>query len=470
MVALTNPELTRNIWIECRPLRLAAAIGVPALVLLISFADKGPSALLSLFVTAHWIILAAVTFWGARKAADAVAGELRERTWDQQRLSGLGPAAMTVGKVFGAPSAVWALILFCVAVQIAAYPSIDLSQSSFGPLALGYQVTPAAIAAEIAGAFLVFATAFFAGLLALNGQDRPRAFDATFFQLVGLGAGVALTVIVQAVAVEKALPSLKEGRRVETLVMDWWGQSMEGSVALALFAGVFGLWALYGGYHQMRRAFAMRTSALPWAAFLLWVAVFVAGWRPEIWAFSAAAAMAAACYAGALLEPHRLAGYRAWFRHWAAADLRALTTGPAWLYAWIATAALAPAALETLRALGPDDDIRELISDEIDISAGWLVASALLFLLRDMLICVWAGLRAADGRGLWAAIVLLVTLYILLPALSAFLMDSAGGLQLFLPMGELSLFAAALQAVMVGGLILIEVTRPVRGPNEAAAV
>ncbi|MBX2855084.1 MAG: hypothetical protein KTR21_08855 [Rhodobacteraceae bacterium] len=469
MASLSNPELIRNIWIECRPLRLAAALGVPALLLMISFTDNGDGAPVALFVTAHWIILAAVTFWGARKAADAVAGELRERTWDQQRLSGLGPGAMTIGKVFGAPSAVWALILFCVAVQIAVYPAIQPSNANFGPLALGYNITPAAIVAEIACAFLVFATAFFAGLLALNGQDRPRAFDATFFQLVGLGAGVALTIIVQAVAVEKAMPNMIEGRMVETLVMDWWGLSLEGSLALTLFAGVFGLWALYGGYHQMRRAFAMRTSALPWAAFLVWVAVFVAGWRPEVWAFSAAAAMAAACYAGALLEPHRLAEYRAWLRCWGTADLRALTAGPAWLYAWIATAALAPFALEILRETASDDDIRKLILSEIDISAAWLIASALMFLLRDMLICVWAGLRASDGRGLWAAVVMLVTLYVLLPALSTAVAGGTSGLQLLMPMGELSLFSAALQAAMAGGLILVEVTRPLRGPSEAAA-
>ena len=455
MASLSNPELVRNIWIECRPLRLAAALGVPALVLLISSSDTSDAAN-ALFAAAHWLILAAVAFWGARKAADAVAGELRERTWDQQRLSGLGPGAMTLGKVFGAPSAVWALILFCVAVQIGAYPFVN-PESSVDALALGYPLTVAAIAAEISTAFLVFATAFFAGLLALNGQERPRAFDATFFQLVGLGAGVGMTILIQSVNLE--------WRPDRDDFVDWWGVGLEPSAALALFSAVFGLWALYGGYHQMRRAFAMRTSALPWAVFLICATVFVAGWAPEIGAFTAAAAMAAAAYAGALLEPHRLAEYRAWLRSWGAADLRALTAGPAWLYAWIAAAVLTPSAIAVLREAS-NEEVRAWVLEEAGVSATWVFASALLFILRDMFICVWAGLRSSDGRGLWAAAVILATLYFLLPT---FFAVTVQGVQFFLPIGELSLVSAGVQAALALGLILMEVSRPVRGPSEAAA-
>ena len=45
--------------------------------------------------------------WGSHRAGDSVLDELRERTWDSQRMSALNPWSMTWGKLCGATAIPW---------------------------------------------------------------------------------------------------------------------------------------------------------------------------------------------------------------------------------------------------------------------------------------------------------------------------------------------------------------------------
>lgn len=454
---LSNPELTRNLWIECAPLKLAAATAAPALVLILSATDRGwPK---DLFVSAHYLLLLAVAFWGARKAADAVARELRERTWDQQRLSGLNPTAMTIGKAFGAPSAVWALIGVCLIAQAIALIGGAETLGRRDPLLFGFPIGLSAMAAQAMGAFFVFAAAFFAGLLALTGQERPRAFDATLFQLAGVAAGVAL---VGAVSTGRLVNVALQGDVGAPVA--WWDLEIEAGWALTASFLAFGAWALYGGVHQMRRAFAVDTNALAWVAFLAFSAAFVAGWWPERWALLSALSVGAAAYAAALFEPHRLAAYRDWTRRLGAGDARALITAPAWIYAWAGASALAVTALALNEFELPFDAPRSIVEQVTHITPAGATAAAILFALRDMAICVWAGLRAADGRGLWAAALILASLHVLLGPLAGLTIGS-DGVALFAPINITSAVSAAAQASIALVLVASEIARPVAAPS-----
>jgi len=42
-----------------------------------------------------------VLFWGARQAAESIADELRNHTWDIQKTSAISPWTLTWGKLFG---------------------------------------------------------------------------------------------------------------------------------------------------------------------------------------------------------------------------------------------------------------------------------------------------------------------------------------------------------------------------------
>lgn len=54
-----------------------------------------------------------VVLWGSRNAALGVVGEIRERTWDVQRLSALSAGQMTWGKLFGATIYIYGRLSRC---------------------------------------------------------------------------------------------------------------------------------------------------------------------------------------------------------------------------------------------------------------------------------------------------------------------------------------------------------------------
>lgn len=123
---MSNPEFKRNLWLSFSTHRL---IGMPALLALIfltaglaadysSFnADKVSTIATSLYNVSSTLFVLIVWLWGARNANASITDELREKTWDQQRMSALDPWMMTWGKLFGATAFNWYGGLMCLAVM-----------------------------------------------------------------------------------------------------------------------------------------------------------------------------------------------------------------------------------------------------------------------------------------------------------------------------------------------------------------
>lgn len=463
-----NPELTRNLLLECTPLRLVAAA---SLIVLSALAIVGVDAATpwsdklgwaeDLIWASHIASMALIAFWGARKAADGVAAEMRERTWDQQRLSGLGPWSMTLGKVLGAPSAALSIFVMLQLLQAALLTFTPPPYSGWDFLFF-QNIRHGAlwiVAVHFASAILVCAAAFFIALTALNGQDRPRAFDATLFQLTAVFGTLALLALINSVRISRPEtdPALiAQGLRTTRQWIEWAGVGGLDLIWLSVWLTAFALWALYGAYHQMRRAFALRTSTLPWMAFLGFGAVWAAGMAPSNAYLAAFLLLAIAAYAAALIEPHRLTSYRLWGASLARLSPKALIRGPAWIYAWLGATAAAVATY-----FYGSLTIPTWVIDQLEISGGPAVAAAAALLLRDMGVAVWAGLRAPDGRGLWTAVVVFGVLHILGPvlAMSAFGLD---GLQVFAPLNEVSLISASLQAIVIWALAAARLSRSSR--------
>src|SRR5579862_622735 len=108
-----NPEFRRNIWLELTPRRVLTMTTVLLLIFFAAALTGSESTPVSAAVTLYYFI---VVFWGARNASLSVVGEIRDRTWDFQRLSSLGAAQMTWGKLFGATMFNWYGGAICLAV------------------------------------------------------------------------------------------------------------------------------------------------------------------------------------------------------------------------------------------------------------------------------------------------------------------------------------------------------------------
>src|SRR6185503_16430868 len=113
-----NPELMRNLWIELSTRRLFLMFGVLGLFFAASAVGGGDfRAPKQTAETLYYII---VVLWGTRKAAETVIGEIRVRTWDNQRLSAINAWDMVWGKLFGSTAYVWMGGLLCIAVIVVA--------------------------------------------------------------------------------------------------------------------------------------------------------------------------------------------------------------------------------------------------------------------------------------------------------------------------------------------------------------
>jgi len=107
-----NPELQRNLWLEASPFRLVLIAGLVLLAFAAaSVAPRGIGSTSTVALALYWFF---AVLWGTRSAALSVVAEIRERTWDGQKLSSIGPWEMVWGKLFGATSANWFGALLCL--------------------------------------------------------------------------------------------------------------------------------------------------------------------------------------------------------------------------------------------------------------------------------------------------------------------------------------------------------------------
>lgn len=120
---IRSPEFRRNLWLEMTPYRL---IGMPLVLGIIFFLayllddgrlDQGVAS------TALTFFVILTILWGTRMSSESVVGEIRDHTWDNQRMSILGPWAMTWGKLLGSTIYPWYGALFCLIAYILAAPA-----------------------------------------------------------------------------------------------------------------------------------------------------------------------------------------------------------------------------------------------------------------------------------------------------------------------------------------------------------
>jgi len=244
-----NPELRRNLWLELSMHRLVAMPVVLALVLaLVSARSSAPWPLV--FDVALWALVALLHVWGARNAVDAVTEEVRDRTWDGQRLSSLGPWEMTWGKLFGATAFAWYGAAWCLAAMALAR-ALEPRDPAFGWTAL----------ALVGSAIALHGAALASSLQAARKDSRAGA-------RIGVLAIVILAFFT-AFGIRGPWSAARE--------VSWYGGTFERMPFLALSAAAFAAWAVLGAWREMSRE--LKEHALPWAypAFAIFLGAYFAG-------------------------------------------------------------------------------------------------------------------------------------------------------------------------------------------------
>jgi hypothetical protein len=396
-----NPEFQRYLWLEMSFHRMVAVPVILLAVFGLAYLLSDSDALWGMASTSYWMVIVLGVLWGARSASEAVVSEVQEGTWDQQRLSSLGPWSMTWGKLAGSTVFTWYAVAPCLLV-----------------LAIG-AATRVALVDAVGHALLLAAIVFFAqavGLLAsLHLAARGTAVTrraAMSLHLVGLAAAAPMLFVSMAGFFDGFAGSV-----------DWFAWEVSTRSFACASVGAFTFWAVLGCHRLMRAELQLPNAPWVWIGFVSFCMVYGAGlaWRADGMPGTAPGAGDTAL-AAALIAAHLVAlglGYgmlfvegkdpvvlRRLLRELARGEVReALTLAPRW-------SCVIPLALLTA-----------LASAAVPGSGTVLCASTLVFFVRDAGLVVWLNLGPRRHRADAAALFYLILLYGLAPAIIATAFD-----------------------------------------------
>jgi hypothetical protein len=407
-----NPEFLRNLWLEATPFRLALIAGL--LLLVFSAASVSPTGLMTTSGAAQALYWFFVVLWGTRSAALSVVGEIRERTWDGQKLSSIGPAEMLWGKLFGATFANWFGGALCLPFILAPM------WIAHGPRAC---LTYAAILVTL-GVFAQ-AMALLSSLNLIRRHTGNWRLDTFLCQVVGIGAAFAYFTL---------WSSISAFYRTDSQTLQWWDHDFNLANFHLVSLLMCAFWALVGCYRAMRAELRFANGPFVWLAYLAYLCVYEAGFESWITAQTphlslmgadpglhsaamrvalAGFAVLCATYGMVFLEPKDPVRMR-----WLGEQIRAGRIGNAFLAldAWMLSYGVTAILTLVLAALLARDGA--MLDDHSAADYAPTVLAMLGFLTRDVAIFVLMR-GIAKSRGDFAALAVLGALYILLPLIAS---------------------------------------------------
>jgi len=425
---INNPELRRNLWLELTPLRL---IGMPlvlgALFFLAWLLDghqfgSGVKGLaLSLFV--------ALTFlWGVRQSAESVLGEIRERTWDWQRMSSISPWSLGWGKLLGSTIYPWYGALICLFFYL-----------------LAADARPDGLPAAKVIVLLVLSGLLIQTLSMLAGFQtiiRSRTLSRSQSSAIVLLGFFAISPVMTLMMQERSF--------------SWYGTELAQIdfvlVSLLLFLG----WALLGMYNQLRSEFRIRTLPLAWSGFVLFLMAYLAGFagtaeKPQDYSGCLLIGMAVAImltYLMLFLEKKDLVAARWLVDDYQRRNWRHFAEG---MPCWLVTVPFVVAAAFLMLVMPGN-----LLAGAAPFEQRVIIVTILALMVRDIGLVLFLNLGRRPQRADLFAILLLSLIYGVLPVILN-TMGAKGASALFWPLYDrcwLSLLSAVIQAVMMAWLVL----------------
>jgi uncharacterized membrane protein YgdD (TMEM256/DUF423 family) len=173
-----------------------------------------------------------IFLWGTRQAAECVVAEVRDRTWDGQRMSSIGPWSMTWGKLLGSTIYPWYGGLLC----LSAYALLSAGNPA--------QKTLHTASLFLACGFMAHAMALLSSMQAMKKDRRYNKSQASAFLILGV------------IFVGPMLSSALNRRQT----VPWFGETFQNSDFILLSVLMFLVWAVLGIYRLMRTELQMRNG------------------------------------------------------------------------------------------------------------------------------------------------------------------------------------------------------------------
>lgn len=263
---IINPEFHRNLWLNFTPFRLLA---MPIIVGLIIFAFMVTTKNWqeSIFVPATFLYFITVFLRGNYEAASSLFSEVKNNTWDFQKMSSIGPWELSLGKLLGTNSYVWYFGLTFLALSTYAYGFTDSFLTQYSKSALHPQIT---FAFNMLFAGLIGHAAAF--LISIQSFQQSKGSVATAF-IIGF------CVSNYAISTTNGLNLLsyrtnKPPQLSETI---WHGIAVEESLFMTLSLFFFSFWIIVAIYRNMRSELQFKNSSFIWLIFTASIAIYTSG-------------------------------------------------------------------------------------------------------------------------------------------------------------------------------------------------
>lgn len=296
-----NPEFQRQLILECSQARLVGAPAVLGAIFTLTYSldnyrlgNLTAQAALTLFMLITLL-------WGTRQSLDSIVEEYRDRTWDTQRLSALGPWQMAWGKLLGSTSMAWYCAGICLLVH-----ALATDNPSALPLLFFY---------AIGTALLVQSAGLLLGLLAVQ---RGQIKTGSILILVLVGFIVIMPPLSDLTDTANYLPDNSQSSSWYSLTVN--AQTLH---QISLFCALF--WCVMGNYRLLANDLGLRNLPWAWLGFTLFLIVYLGGFIPNS-SYSFSLAAFAVCsvltYIGVIVERHEPMRIKRLLDYWRQANWR----------------------------------------------------------------------------------------------------------------------------------------------------
>lgn len=246
---MKNPEFKRNLWLAFSQHRLIAMPAMLALLFLVIIMGNTLNPAKDLHSAATTLFIFIVWLWGLRNANASIVDELRDHTWDQQRMSALQPWDMTWGKLFGATAFNWYGGLICLVVALFTGFSYEEPDTVMNLLTL---VTTAVL--------------LHASTIALNLHSSH--IESRIIQRGGIG-WLVLFILFTAISSSHQVWS--------GYLISWWGMQIPHNLFLFFSSALFAACAVFAAWRAMCNALQVHTLPWAWPSFAVVLGVYLAG-------------------------------------------------------------------------------------------------------------------------------------------------------------------------------------------------
>ena len=249
-----NPELARNLIREVTATRLFTLPAIIAAVLVLVYLLENGK-VTDAFMAAAIFMYVMLGLFGTAAAGNSVLEEFGSRTWDFQRMTAIGPWAMTWGKYAGATAVSWYGGLIVMAAYFAALLWPDVTDK--------WKYFQTGIILIAGGAFM-YAFALLTALASAREAGHKAKSTATATMTLAFLGVMPLLGIIPAVYTEHT-------------DYRWYYFGISPFLLVTGSMVYFTGWLLAGAYRTMRAELQYSNGLRVWAAFLLSLLVYASG-------------------------------------------------------------------------------------------------------------------------------------------------------------------------------------------------